>query len=170
MSDIKRKVEWCIKKAEKEMNLGIKHRVLINIQPSPQELKKHILKAEHNLSAIEYFSDGGYSDWSMSAVFYCIYHCLLAIILKYGYESRNQECTIALIRYLKEENKINIDERFIVSLENLNDNERHVTNVIEKREYYTYGTSLSADNKNEIMECINLCKNCLNQTKNIVYE
>ena len=69
----------------------------------------------------------------MSAGFYCIYHCFLAIGHKFGYESRNQECMIALMRALKEEGKIDIDDRFIESLEASDEHERQESNVIEKR-------------------------------------
>ncbi|MBS3079281.1 HEPN domain-containing protein [Candidatus Pacearchaeota archaeon] len=170
MSEAKRKVEWCLRKAEEELKKGTKHRGLVLKEQNLSEARKHIQKAEHNLKAIEYFSNGGFSDWSMSAVFYCIYHCFLAINMKFGYESRNQECTIALVKHLKEENKINLDDRFIDALEIYDESERHETNVIEKREYYTYGTTVSADNKEEIEASIVLCKDCIAQTKNIVFQ
>ncbi|MDP2926383.1 MAG: HEPN domain-containing protein [Nanoarchaeota archaeon] len=165
-----KKVDWCLKKAEKELKEGTKHRGLVKTEESIEEARKHILKAEHNLQAIQYFDSGGFSDWSMSAVFYCIYHCFLAIISKFGYESRNQECTIAVVKYFKEEGKIDLETKFIEALENYDDKERHETNVIEKREQYTYGTSVSVDNKEEIEKNINLCKDCLDKTKEIVFK
>src|SRR3989338_3896139 len=113
MSHSINKVEWCLRKAQNELKSGNKHRGLIKREPNIEEATKHIDKASHNLNAISYFDKGGFSDWSMSAVFYCIYHCFLAIGLKFGYESRNQECTIALMQSLKEEGKIEIDDKFI---------------------------------------------------------
>ena len=75
-----------------------------------EEAKNHLKKAEHNFKAVLSFEKTGFSDWSVSAVFYTIYHCFLAIIRKFGYESRNQECTIALVEHLKEQNKIKLKE------------------------------------------------------------
>lgn len=170
MSDIKNKVEWCLKKAEKELKEGKKHRGLIKQKIDIEEVRKHLVKAEHNVSAIRYFNKGGFSDWSISAAFYSIYHCLLAIISNFGYESRNQECTIALIKQLKEKNKIEISKKFIETLESYDEKERHESNIIEKRELYTYGTSVSYENKEEIEEIIKLCNDCLNQTKNIIFK
>ncbi len=167
--EIKNKVKWCFDKAEKELKYGRKHRGLIRVKPDIEEAKKYIMKSEHNISAIDYFNKGGFSDWSMSVVFYSIYHCFLAILSKFGYESRNQECTIALIKNLKEERKIDFDDRFIESLESYREYERHESNIIEKREYYTYGTSVSVEDKEEIKKSIKLCKDCLNQTKKIVF-
>ena len=169
MSLVKNKVDWCLRKAKKEMEEGKKHRGLVKEDINLEEAKNHIEKAEHNLKAVDYFNEGGFSDWSMSAVFYTLYHCFLAISLKFGYESRNQECTIALIIWLKEEGKINIDKKFIDALENYNEQERLETNVIEKREFYTYGTTISVSDKKEIEDNISLCKDCLAQTKVIVY-
>jgi len=129
----------------------------------------YLAKAEHNLKAITYFSSGGFLDWSMSAVFYCIYHCFLAIIEKFGYESRNQECTIALINHLTETGQVKLDEKFIKSLKNTNEEERHESSIIEKRENYTYGTTISLKNTEELNESIELCKECLDKTKDIIF-
>ncbi len=81
MSLAKNKVEWCLRKAEKEQKAGKKHRGLIAGSHAIEEAKEHIKKAEHNLQAINYFNAGGFSDWSMGAVFYAIYHCFLIIAL-----------------------------------------------------------------------------------------
>lgn len=164
----KNKVDWCLKKAQEELNQGKVHRGLVIINPNIEEARKHINKAKRNLDAIEAFAKIGYSDWSMSAVFYCIYHCFLAIASKFGYESRNQECTIALIKNLKEENKIRIDDKFIESLETSKESERHESSIIEKREFYTYGTS-TAVKKAELDESIQICKDCLDQTREIIF-
>ncbi len=169
MSHTKNKIEWCLRKAESELKESRKHRGLVKKEQNLEEAKKHLSKAEHNLSAIQYFNSGGFSDWSISAVFYCIYHCFLAIASKFGYESRNQECTIALIKYLKEENKINFDDKFVNALESYDESERQESNIIEKREFYTYGTTVSAENKEEIKMNITFCKECLDQTKEIIF-
>ena len=170
MVHVNNKIEWCLKKAEKEIKEGKKHRGLIFVGSNIQEAKKHIVKAEHNLSAIIYFGNGGFSDWSMSAVFYCIYHCFLAIAYKFGYESRNQECTVNLIKILKEEAKIEFDSKFIEALEILEDSGRQESSIIEKREFYTYGTTTSSDDKEELSKSLSLCKDCLQQAKNIVFK
>ncbi len=169
MSHSENKVTWCLKKAEEELKASRKHRGLVKKQENTEEARKHIMKAEHNLQAINYFHAGGFSDWSMSASFYCIYHCFLAIIEKFGYESKNQECTIALVNYLKEQGKIKIEEKFIESLKSYSDEERHETSIIEKREDYTYGTIISIKDKEEIDKSAELCKECIDKTKDIVF-
>ena len=119
MPQASKHVKWCLNKAKKEIEeckkqgKGLKHRGLLKINPDIDEARKHIEKAEHNLNAISRFEEIGFSDWSIAAGFYSIYHCFLAIAVKFGYESRNQACTIALMELLKEEGKINIDAKFI---------------------------------------------------------
>jgi len=51
MSEAKNKVDWCLKKAEKELKASTKHRGLIKAKLSIEEAKKHISKAEHNFKA-----------------------------------------------------------------------------------------------------------------------
>ncbi len=170
MSQSSKKVEWCLRKAKRELEEGNKHRGLVKRDANREEAEKHIFKAEHNLLAIEYFNLGGFSDWSMSAAFYCIYHCFLAIISKFGYESRNQECTIALLRYLKENQKIDLDDIFLQTLEEYDITDKQESSVIERREFYTYGTSISCNDKEEIEKSIKLCKECIDKTKNIIFE
>ena len=123
MSQASKQMEWCLNKSKKEIEeckrLGKKpkHRGLLKSDSDLEEAKKHLAKAEHNLDGITKFREIGFSDWSMSAGFYCVYHCFLAIAARFGYESANQTCTISLMRYLKEANKITLDDKFIELLE-----------------------------------------------------
>ena len=71
--------------------------------------------------------------------------------------------------YLREAGEINIDYIFIEALEDYNEKERHESNIIEKREVYTYGTTLSIDDKSEIERSIKMCRDCLAQTKEIIF-
>ena len=135
-----------MKKAEKEIKETGIHRGLLKIEPDIELAKKHIIKAEHNLKAIMDFKNMGYSDWSASASFYTIYHSLLSILAKKGYDSRNQECTFALIYQLINTGEIDLDINLIkeVHLENLNQKHESVT-IIELRELEQYGVSVSLE-------------------------
>src|SRR3989338_9096161 len=103
---IKDKIDRCIKEGEK----GGWHKGLRKIKISEEELKGHLQKAIHNFKAMIDFQRIGYSDWSASASFYCLYHCLLALILKEGYESRNQSCTFAYIEEMIRKTKISLNK------------------------------------------------------------
>ena len=54
MSHAKNKLDWCLKKAEKELKEEGTHRGLLQVKPNKVQALEHIRKAEHNLQgAIE---------------------------------------------------------------------------------------------------------------------
>ncbi len=136
------KIQWCLEKARKELASGKKHRGLMKSHPDIAAAKSHLAKAEHNLLAAGYLEMGGFPDWAICAYFYTIYHCLLSILSKFGYESRNQECTIALIENLRNEERIHLDWDLIEQLKG-----GKPLSIIDMREDFQYGvsTSLSRD-------------------------
>lgn len=165
MSHALNKLRWCLNKAERELAQGQKHRGLIERQPSRETAYGHLAKAEHNLKALFYFEKGGFEDWSISAGFYCLYHCLLALLAKHGYESRNQECTLAAIEHLTEEGKITLDRKFIDALkEYQKSDERHEETVIELREYFQYGIDVKVEST-KLQRLTTLCKELINTVK-----
>lgn len=176
MSQVYKQIEWCINKAKREAEeckrLGkrIKHRGLLKTEPNIEEAKEYIKKAEHDFGAISEFNKRGYSDWSINAGFYCIYQCFLAIATKFGYESKNQTCTVALMEYLKEENKINIDTKFIEMLKYHDTDETQKDKIIEEREFYTYGTKIKVEDETKIDNLIKNCKEIIDITKEIIYK
>jgi len=99
---IKEKLNKCLKEGEKD---GERHKGLKKIEVSEEKKKGHLDKA------IISFQKTGFSDWSASASFYCLYHCLLALLAKEGYESRNQSCTFALIEDMIDKDKISFFTR-----------------------------------------------------------
>lgn len=170
MSHAKNKLEWCLNKAQKELKERGKHRGLIMIKPNPVKASDYVSKAEHYLKATEYLKKGGFSDISASTVFYSMYHCLLAIAAKFGYESGNQDCTFALIHSLIEGSHISFDREMLNKIASLNvegaGNER---TSIAIREHYQYGTELSI--RDDIYEeLVKLAKEVISMTKIVLNE
>src|SRR3989344_8730341 len=148
MSHAKNKVDWCLKKAEKELKETGKHRGLLIIKENAEKSKEHIKKAEHNLKLLMHLKNNNFSDWCGPAAFYSVYHCLLAVLSKFGYESRNQECTFAFIYNLIEENKINFEKEMIKEIMDLYVEESVESHtIIGISEQYQYGTKLSIEDK-----------------------
>lgn len=175
MSQASNHVAWCLKKAEKEIEeckkegKRPKHRGLLKVNPNSNEAKNHITKAEHNLNAALNFVKTGFSDWSASAFFYAMYHCFLAIAAKFGYESANQTCTVALIEHLKEEGKINIEQEFIEMFKYKEDETEREESVIEMREDYTYSAKISMS-KEKIEDLTMKCSNLIDKTRKIAFD
>jgi len=172
MSQASKQVEWCLRKAEKEISeckrLGIRerHRGILKGEQNLEEAKNHIAKAESNLKSAIDFDKIGHSDWSINAFFYSFYHCFLSIGYKFGYESCNQSCTVSLMQYLKENGKINMDSKYIEMFKY--ESEAQEDSIIEMREDYTYGTKTEAS-REKIEELTKLCKELIEITKKIVY-
>jgi uncharacterized protein (UPF0332 family) len=165
MSQASNHIIWCINKAKKELKETQKHRGIIKTEPDIERAKKHLEKAEHNFNAILYFQDGGYSDWSASAAFYTLYHCFLAILAKYGYESRNQECTISMIQYLKEQKKIILEDKFIEALQYADSSQ---DTIIELRENFQYGVKREI-HEDTIKGLLDMSKELIHLTKDEMY-
>ena len=168
MSNVKSKLNWCLEKAKKEINEGKKHKGLVLINSDIKKAREHIIKAEHYLKATDYLKKGNFSDISASTVFYSMYHCLLAIAAKFGYESRNQECTFALISFLIEDKKIEFDRVLLDKIAQLEVEESKTSREI--REQYQYGTSLSIKDDKLYNELFLLAQNVISQTKVIIEE
>ena len=175
MSQASKQVDWCLKKAEKEIEeckrLGKrpKHRGLLKTSSNKEETKSHIKKAEENLEFSVFLKPEEYGYKIIESLFYSMYHCFLAIASKFGYESGNQTCTISLIEYLKEEDKINIDDKFIDIMKYKDEQENQDNfSIIEMREDYTYSAKISVENE-KIDKLKDLAKELIYQTKEIIY-
>lgn len=168
MSHAENKVEWCLKRAERELKEGDKHRGLVKIKPDLDKARKHLLKANHFLKATIYLKKGNFSDICTSTIFYAMYHSLLAIAVKFGYESRNQECTFALIHSLIGEKEIEFDEDLLHEISSLNSKEISEKTSIKIREQYQYETDLSLKDEEIYNGLLELAKRVIDKTKDII--
>ena len=137
----KNKFEWCLKKA-KEGGKGIKE-----IKPDLKEAKYHIDKALYNLKKMESDIEKDYPDWAVSSAFYAMYHALLALLYKLGYESENQECSINAIEYFILTKKIDLDIKYIKMIDpNVEES------IIKLRERFQYGSETKVSS--EILDTV----------------
>lgn len=143
MTQAQNKLRYCINKTKNE---GEKHRGIRVTEPDLVRAGKHIAKAQHNMKAMLYLAKGNFLDWAVNASFYSMYHCCLAILAKFGYESRNQDCTFAVVETLIEDKKIDLP---IEKLRRITSSDRNQTmdsdEVIELREDAQYGTETIRD-------------------------
>jgi len=133
---IKDKLKKCLKEGERDK----RHKGLRKINLSEKDINGYIKKAIHNFNAIDVFYRTGYSDWSASASFYSLYHLLLALISKKGFESRNQSCTFALIEDMINKKEINLtkDELKEIYDKDVTKNLEHSRKILDIRENMQY--------------------------------
>ena len=148
MSIHEEKLNWCLARESR----------MKKIKPNDKLSEEHINKAKHNLKAADYNIQGGFSDWGVSQSYYAMYHSLLSILFKMGYESKNHECTINAVEYLIENGKINLDLKDIAFIRTT----EQMTSKDAKslREEFQYGTETTVNEK--------LLKDLLDNAKKIV--
>jgi len=88
-------MNWCLSDPKR----------LKKVVPDEVIADKHMKKSEYNVKVMTVLEEHGYIDWALNVGFYAIYHCFLAILAKYGYESRNQSCSITILNKLIVEKK-----------------------------------------------------------------
>ena len=148
MPNAKSKLGWCLSNENR----------LKKISSNIKKASEHIDKAKHNLLAADYNVKGGFSDWAVSQCYYAMYHSLLAILYKNGYESKNHECTISAVEHIIKTVNVGInlaDIAFIRTAEQMKPKDAK-----SLREEFQYGTH--TDVNEEILS------NLLNGAKEIV--
>ena len=138
MPQIDEHLKWCMKDPKR----------LIKAKPDLDLAQKHFKKSEYNYGVVQTLERLKIYDWAFNVGFYAIYHCFLAVLAKYGYESRNQSCTITVLHTLIKDKKLNLDKDLITQFDTL-DVEKNITNptVRERRELSTYGVETSIDSQ-----------------------
>ena len=129
----KRKLDWCLAKKSR----------MKKIKPDEKLSEEHIRKAKHNLLAMDYNIKGGFSDWAVSQSYYAMYHSLLAVLFRVGYESKNHECTINAVEFLIEEGKIKLDKSDIAFIRTTEQMTK--TDAKALREEFQYGTETTVN-------------------------
>jgi uncharacterized protein (UPF0332 family) len=136
MPQIDEHLKWCLKDPKR----------LVKTKPDLDLAQKHVNKSEYNYGVVQTLERLKIYDWAFNVGFYAIYHCFLAILAKYGYESRNQACTITVLLTLINDKKLDLDKDLVTQFDTL-DVEKNITNptVRERRELSTYGVETSVD-------------------------
>ena len=133
MSNNKDRLNWCLESAKR----------MRKIRPNDKLYKEHIEKAKHNLKAADYNVQGHFDDWAVSQSYYAMYHALLAILFKKGFESKSHECTLSTIEFLIESKEINLDLEDLYFIRTT----KQITTKDAKslREEFQYGTKTNVN-------------------------
>ena len=155
-----------LKECFKEGLKGERHKGLKKIAVNTDRVKGHLEKAIHNLKAMTAFKEIGFSDWSASAAFYCLYHCLLALIAKEGYESRNQICTFALIEDMIEKGKVSLTKEDLKEIfdKDVTIDLEHSNKILDLRENWQYSTKTALEDE-EFLELKDRVKNLFDKMR-----
>lgn len=166
--DVKFKTRDCFLSAKKAEEKGRKHKGLLVIGRDDKKAEEYVEKAKTNLRTCELFKDRGLDYKIPEEWFYTLYYCALAILAKFGVESRSQKCTALFLRYVKDKGLIDYDDEFIDRTMVYNDKDERTD--VDEREDARYGSSVHSE---EIMQkyimMMDVCRRCISQCEEIVF-
>ena len=127
---MKNEVRECFICAIKDENKGKKHKGLLITRSDNRLAEEYLIKSKRNLELCDFYKERGYEYKIPEEWFYTLYYCALAILSKFGVESRSQKCTAYFLRYAKESRLIEYDDEFIDNVVNNEDvGYRHTTTI-----------------------------------------
>ncbi len=166
--EIEEKLRECFKTAERNEKEGIKHKGLLARSPNPEEAKGYIEKAKKELELCAFYKDKGFDYKLPEEWFYILYYCAIAILSKFGVESRNQRYTALFLKYLKEKGIIEYDyeliERITVHTKKGEESD------VDKREEARYSHLIKMENVEKEYDLMTeVCKKAIEQCEEIVF-
>jgi len=163
-----REVRACFISALKDEKKGKKHKGLFITKPDNNIAEEYIKKAKLNLELCDFYKQKGFDYKIPEEWFYTLYYCALAILSKFGIESRSQKCTAYFLRDAKDNNLIEYDDEFIGRIMVYREKEeKSDVDEREKARYSSLITSKEVEVKYE--EMTNVCKRAIFQAEEIVF-
>ncbi len=162
------KVRDCFLLAKRDEERGKKHKGLILVKKDDKKAEEYLEKAKTNLKTCELFKSHNLDYKIPEEWFYTLYYCALAVLAKFGVESRSQRCTALFLRYLKEKGCIEYDDEFIDRITVYS--EKKEKSDVDERETARYGSSVKSE---EVIQkydtMMDVCKRCISQCEEIVF-
>lgn len=162
------KVFECFSIARKEEEKGKKHKGLLFLGKDDKKAEEYIQKAKTNLGICDLYKKQRLDYKIPEEWFYSQYYCALAILAKFGVESRSQKCTALFLRYVKDKGLIDYDNEFIDRIMVYKEKEEKTD--VDEREDARYGSSVQSEEiigKYEFM--MDVCKRCISACEEIVF-
>ncbi len=163
-----KEVEDCFESARKDEEKGKKHRGLLIALPDDNKAREYLTKAKANLELCGLYREKGFDYKIPEEWFYTLYYCALAILSKFGVESRSQRCTALFLRYAKNNGLIEYDNEFIDRITVYSGKEEK--SDVDEREKARYGSSVkSKEVASKYDYMANVCKKAISQCEEIVF-
>lgn len=158
----------CFSSAAKDDAKGKKHKGLLIGKPDDKKAEEYVAKAKINLQLCGLYRAQGFDYKIPEEWFYTLYYCALAILAKFGIESRSQKCTALFLRYAKDKGLINYDNEFIDRI--MVYKEKDELSDVDEREKARYSSAVKSaeiEGKYDYMDGI--CKRAISQCEDIVF-
>lgn len=158
----------CFKNAEEDEKKGKKHKGLLKIMPDEKKALEYITKAKTNLELCNLYKEKGFDYKIPEEWFYTLYYCALAILAKFGIESRSQKYTALFLRYVKDKVVIDLDDGFINRITVYKEKER--SSDVDEREKARYSSSLKSEEvSSQYNSMTYICKKAIAECEEIIF-
>lgn len=158
----------CFRNAEKEEKKGRKHKGLLKTLPSIENAKQYLIKAKECLKFCELYKQLNADYKIPEEEYYALYYCALAILSKFGVESRSQRYTALFIRYAKDKGLIDYDDEFINRIMVYKEKDKKTD--VDQREEARYSPRIKLEEVSKNYDkMMTLCKNAIFQCEEIVF-
>jgi len=165
---IKLKVFECFSLAKKDEEKGKKHKGLLFVGKDDKKAEEYIQKTKVNLQLCELYKKQHIDYKIPEEWFYSQYYCALAILAKFGIESRSQKCTALFLRYVKDKGLIDYADEFIDRIMVYKEKEEKTD--VDEREDARYGSAVQSEEIIEKYEfMMEVCRRCISACEEIVY-
>ena len=161
-------VKDCFANALKDESKGRKHKGLLFTKPNGREAESDILKAKKNLELCKLYREKGFDYKIPEEWFYTLYYCALAILSRFGVESRSQRCTALFLKYLKERDLLEYDDGFIARI--MVYKEKETQSDVDEREKARYSSVIAIEEVEQHYDkMIGVCREAISQGAAIVF-
>jgi len=158
----------CFISAIRDETKGKKHKGLLIAEHDDKKAEGYIVKAKKNLELCDLYEEKGFNYKIPEEWFYTLYYCALAILAKFGVESRSQRCTAIFLKYLKDNKIIEYENEFIERITVYKEKEQE--SYVDEREKARYGSLIKSE---EVLfqykYMTNLCKKAISQCEKIIF-
>jgi len=163
-----KKVKDCFESAIKDEKKGKKHKGLLITKSDDKKAEEYLNKAKTNLELCDIYKEKGFDYKIPEEWFYTLYYCALAILSKFGIESRSQRCTAIFLKYVKDKKLIEYGSNFIDRI--IVYKNKDEKSDIDKRENIRYSSSIkSKEIEGQYTYMNELCKRAINECEEIIY-
>ena len=166
--NIEKELKECFESAARDERNGKKHKGLLLSKPNIDAAKEYIAKANQNLEYCEIYLQKG-SDYKIPEEwYYSLYYCALAILAKFGVDSRSQRCTAFFLKYVKDKSLIEYEDEFINRIMVYKEKEKK--SDVDNREEARYSSWIKSEEvRRKYDTMMALCRKAIAEAKEIIF-
>ena len=162
------KLQECFKGAIKDEQKGKKHKGLLIVEPSVEKAKDYLDKARDGLRFCDLYKKEGAEYKIPEEWYYALYYCALAILSVFGVETRSQRCTALFLKFLKEKELIDYNEKFIEKI--MVHKEKDKRSAVDEREEARYSSNIKIKKVEEqYNDMMASCNEAISQAQDMVF-